>query len=629
MGEFLPSRRTFLAGMGAAPIVAALAQDNDWLRRVWSAHWIRVPGTSATEFGIYHFRRAFDLATRPERFVVHASADNRYQLFANGRRVASGPARGDLFHWRYETVDLAPYLEAGRNVLAAVVWNFGEMAPEAQVTFETGFLLDGDGAAERVADSGPEWKCARNAAYAPSEVSYGSVRGYFVVGPAERVEAAAYPWGWETPGFDDAAWKQAEVIGPAAGREAQDVHSRWMLVPRNIPLEEERPERLQTLRLVSGVARPARFPAAREAVSIPAGTKATLLLDQGYLTTAYPELVVSGGRGATVRIGYAESMFEPQRPGTRGLEKGNRNEVEGKRFIGYSDEFLPDGGAGRAFRPLWWRTYRYMQLEIETRGEALTHRRSARHLRGLSVRPPRALRIGFARDRPHAGRGLAHGAAVRARNLHGLPVLRAAPICGRYARAVPDFAVQQRRRAADAQRHRADRRFAGERRRHHEPLSHAPGAVHPRLLAVVDRDGARLLVVRGRAGVRAPHAARRARGAELFRGLPEGERVAQDAAVVALFRLGAGMAERQRAAGCRWRRGAVRYAAGHGVRLGRGPGSRAGPAGAGGVVHGPAEAVAADRAAALLGCGPRIVRRHANRRRVFPSMRKPWRCWRT
>ena len=188
MGEFLPSRRTFLAGMGGAPILAALAQD-DWLRRVWSAHWIRVPGTPAAEYGVYHFRRAFDLAAKPEHFVVHASADNRYQLFANGRRVASGPARGDLFHWRYETVDLAPYLQAGRNVLAAVVWNFGEMAPEAQVTFETGFLLEGDGAAERVADTGHKLEVrAQRGVCAGGPRRRRACAATTPSGPAERVD---------------------------------------------------------------------------------------------------------------------------------------------------------------------------------------------------------------------------------------------------------------------------------------------------------------------------------------------------------------------------------------------------------------------------------------------------------
>ncbi|HUB34099.1 MAG TPA: hypothetical protein VMA31_13755, partial [Bryobacteraceae bacterium] len=402
MGEFDYSRRTFLLGLGAAPLAAALAQENGLLRRVWSARWIRVPSTPATQYGVYHFRRTFDLPSKPQSFVVHASADNRYQLFCNGRRVASGPARGDLFHWRYETIDLAPYLDAGRNVLAAVVWNFGELAPEAQVTFETGFLLDGDGAAEHVADTGQDWKCVRNAAYTPEDPGAGGVRAYFAAGAAEKIDGAAYPWGWQERDFDDSAWKQAEVSSPAAGREAQDVHSRWMLVARNIPMEEEREERLQTLRQVSGIAHPASFPAAREAVTIPAGTKATLLLDQGYLTTAYPELIVSGGRGATIRIGYAESLYEPQRPGVRGLDKGNRNEVEGKRFIGYRDQFAPDGGAARAFRPLWWRTYRYIQLEIETAAAPLT----IDDLRATYVGYPFVRRARFESDSPEIERML-------------------------------------------------------------------------------------------------------------------------------------------------------------------------------------------------------------------------------
>src|SRR6267378_3466919 len=81
------------------------------------------PAPSPAGYGVYHFRRRFRVDPVPAAFVVHVSADNRYELYANGARVASGPARGDLFHWRYETVDLAPFLRAGENVLAAGVWN--------------------------------------------------------------------------------------------------------------------------------------------------------------------------------------------------------------------------------------------------------------------------------------------------------------------------------------------------------------------------------------------------------------------------------------------------------------------------------------------------------------------------
>src|SRR5450631_4289850 len=284
------TRRSFLLAAGAAPLL----RGQSLLRGVWTARWIAAPKAPRTEYGVYHFRKTFDLAARPERFLVHASGDNRYQLFVNGQRAAWGPARGDLFHWRYETVDIAGFLQPGKNVLAAVVWNFGENAPEAQITLETGFVLQGDSEAERVADTGPTWKSTRNEAYAPAIITSATVRGYWAAGPGDRVNAAAHPWGWESPSFDDSAWTPAAVVAPAAGREARDVHSRWMLVPRTIPMMEERLARPLTLR---------KGNAANAAHS-----KTTVLFDQGYLTAAYPRLTVSGGKGAVVRMRYAEAL---------------------------------------------------------------------------------------------------------------------------------------------------------------------------------------------------------------------------------------------------------------------------------------------------------------------------------
>jgi hypothetical protein len=109
-----------------------------------AAPWIFPPGAGGNEFGVFHFRRVFELTTRPATFVVHVSADNRYRLFVNGEQVSSGPQRSDLMHWRYETVDLAPQLRTGRNVLAALVWNWGTQRPVAQFSRQTAFLLQGD-----------------------------------------------------------------------------------------------------------------------------------------------------------------------------------------------------------------------------------------------------------------------------------------------------------------------------------------------------------------------------------------------------------------------------------------------------------------------------------------------------
>ena len=92
-----------------APARVAPGINPDLLARRWDARRVVAPGTDPFGFGVYHFRKVVDLAERPQRFVVHVTADNRYQLWVNGERVVWGPARGDLNHWRFETIDLAPY----------------------------------------------------------------------------------------------------------------------------------------------------------------------------------------------------------------------------------------------------------------------------------------------------------------------------------------------------------------------------------------------------------------------------------------------------------------------------------------------------------------------------------------
>jgi hypothetical protein len=337
------------------PIGFALKAANpELLTRAWSAHWISVPGESPFDYGVYHFRRTFDLTAAPSSFLIHVTADNRYKLYVNGELVSLGPARGDLHHWRYESVDIASHLKAGKNVLAAVVWNFGELAPEAQITNQAGLLVQGDGEVERGIDTGKQWKCVRDSAYSPAPRQPEMSRFYYVAGPGDQVDARLYPWGWEQPGFDDSGWTVAAVGSPGAPRDAQDGPNRWMLVPRSIPPMELTPQPITVWRSGS------------PSHEIPPHTKATLLFDQTFLTTGYPQLIVSGGKDAKIDLGYAESLWLP---GFR--DKGNRNEIEGKQFIGLRDIFIADGGRRRRFEPLWWRTWRYLRLSIETQDQAL------------------------------------------------------------------------------------------------------------------------------------------------------------------------------------------------------------------------------------------------------------------
>jgi alpha-L-rhamnosidase len=322
----LTAGQLFILACGA---VSAAAQTINpaLLTSRWSAHWIRPADVPRRDFGVYHFRTAFTLPAAPDRFVIHASADNRYQLFVNGVRVLSGPARGDLDHWRFDTRDIAAHLRAGRNVVAAVVWNYGDHAPMAQMTNETGLIVQGDTEREHVINTGKNWKAQRDRGWALLPVDRASIfYEYYVGGPGEQVTAATHEWGWERPEFDDSAWGAVEEITIGGPRAIRDTPSRWMLVPREIPLMEETPERFARVARVDGARVPEGFVEGKTGWTISAATRVRLLLDRGHLTVAYPEITVSGGKGARLALTYTEALREPLPDGKKG-PKGKRNFV--------------------------------------------------------------------------------------------------------------------------------------------------------------------------------------------------------------------------------------------------------------------------------------------------------------
>lgn len=360
------------------PILAALSvsavsfsQENDlpvnadWEheKHSWKSQWITHPTASTLEYGVFLFRNEFDLERLPDSMVVHLSADNRYKFYVNGVLVATGPAKGSFKFWRYESLDLRPYLKSGKNVLGVEVFNLGEHRPVAIFSRLTAFIFQAERFAERLNTPG-NWKVFKNEAYRPIPVSGDDVGGYYVAGPTDSIRAALYPWGWKESDFQAEAWLDARSLGKGVGRGY--MHGvRWMLVPRNIPLMESREIRFNRIARSSASAVPAAFLQNEGDLIVPPRTRLSILLDQAELTVAYPVIRTSGGAGSTLKISYAEALRGPDG------SKGNRNEIQGKKLIGYRDVILPDGGLNRSFQTLWLRTWRYVQLDITTGDELL------------------------------------------------------------------------------------------------------------------------------------------------------------------------------------------------------------------------------------------------------------------
>lgn len=361
-----------------APLVPESKINPEWLTGHWKAQWITHPSESVLDYGVFHFRKSFELPAVPPEFIILVSGDNRYRLFVNGKAVCFGPARGDLEHWNYESIDIASFLKPGKNVLAATVWNFGNLKPWAQFSLETALIVQGNGKTEETVNTDSSWKVIKDKAYLPASADSREQLGQFiVVGPGDRVDAALYPWNWETGMYDDKNWPPAKTIDLGHPRGiGSDIN--WVLTPRNIPQMEQKEQRFGAVRRAAiaplaptGSAGgadfklPDGFLEGKTTCIIPANRRVTVLFDQSALTTGYPELLVSKGKGSRITLIYAESLFD-----ANGV-KGNRNEIEGKHIKGYDDIFLPDGGSNRLFRPLWFRTWRYLQMEIETKGEPL------------------------------------------------------------------------------------------------------------------------------------------------------------------------------------------------------------------------------------------------------------------
>jgi hypothetical protein len=376
--------RSILTFFALALVSLALAAQNsaptqvqpDQPHREWQASWATHPTAPLREPLVLHFRRSLELAAVPAIYPVRVSADNRFILYVNGHRVGDGPARGDLAHWRYERFDLAPLLQPGKNLITATVWNFGVYAPLAQISDRTAFLLESE-ASSAASISTPEgWLVEVEPGQHPLPRVANGFWEYMACGTGEEIDGARYDWGWNSPSAGGPAWVAAaspirESIYPTANKaHSADVigDTIWGLVPDALPAMEFAPISPGEIVRLDNIAaeQPSltHFPGAP--AGLPPGVHVHILLDRKTLTTAYPLLTVSGGKGAKIRLTYAEALYDKDQ------HKGDRDEIGDRKALGLTDSFLPDGGEHRSFEPLWWRTWRYLDLDIETGSEPLT-----------------------------------------------------------------------------------------------------------------------------------------------------------------------------------------------------------------------------------------------------------------
>ena len=160
------------------------------------------------------FRKIFQLARQPGKAEIFIFADARYILWVNGQYLERGPARFQPNGPEYDTVEIAPHLQAGANVVAVLV--VGNLSGGKVMRHQPGLaaMLEGDG--REILRTDASWHCTLENRYRTVAASWADIVD-------EQVDARVEDGDWTATNYDDSRWNPSapidgQVWGPLTAR---------------------------------------------------------------------------------------------------------------------------------------------------------------------------------------------------------------------------------------------------------------------------------------------------------------------------------------------------------------------------------------------------------------------------
>lgn len=350
-----------------------------------AAAWIWHPDCAEGRTAFLRFHLDFEITTRTT-LRAHVSADQRFQLHIDGGEVGFGPDRCDIDAWSVHSYEIT--LDAGAHRIEALVWWLADKTlanpgsklkpPVAQSTWRGGFLFAGEGWLAPLLNTGAAaWRVTDMTAAVRLKAH--SFRVYHDIGPEFHVDGAA--WNAAT------ACTSAVIVAAGIKKNPHGVRRPgWRLTPSALP--EQTRSRVTTGRVRavlseitdgpfretvgSGTEEWRKLFRGEHPLTIPPRTQCTVLWDFEDYICGYARISSDGGAESRVRIDWAESLYAGG-ANKHPDDKGNRDEIDGKQFIGFGDEFFPDDGAVH-FPTFWWRSGRYLRVTVSTAATPLTLR---------------------------------------------------------------------------------------------------------------------------------------------------------------------------------------------------------------------------------------------------------------
>jgi len=341
-----------------------------------SARWVWLP-TQRKEDVFARARRVFELDAAPSDATLRITCSGHYRLWVNGRFVGRGPARSNPWKKRYDVLDVAPFLQAGRNVLAVQLIHHGYRTAACPAA-PGGFWCQLDAGDLRI-ESDPDWRLSIDPAYATGTGRRNGCYGIIEIYDARREQD------WTAGDFDDATWSRAVLLRDH-GHAGPCVSPWHELVPRGIPqcredsllpaevvrvaevIDQEFQAPDLAHQLLQDIPLAPEYTTIEDARSIttadggPAVVRqpspldpsqsarrcATVILDFGREITGYAWLDIEGHAGAVIDLAYGERLVAGR----------VQSVVQG---VGYADRYILKDGRQR-HEVYDWKGFRFLQL---------------------------------------------------------------------------------------------------------------------------------------------------------------------------------------------------------------------------------------------------------------------------
>ncbi len=298
---------------------------------------------------------------------IRISADSKYKLYVNGILAETGPAKGDRQVWYADEVDIASFLTEGENVIAVEVLRyplkinagnhsvFRSETPGLYVEEIVSDRVQTEDEAEhgRLGISADEtWKVKQNTqtVIISEDPHFAPLQIY------EKAAGDASFAGWKTAGYDESDWEAAK---PYINIEVHRGIAPGNLLPRPIPYMDKKVCRFENLK-----------------TEIPAHSEKVITLDAGEEMTAFLQLAVFSGKGASIRLLQSECYVMDEKTGPAQVSvKADRTDSVHGHLEGYEDHYYVSGYGNQEkpeiYEPFWFRTFRFIEITVKTEEEPI------------------------------------------------------------------------------------------------------------------------------------------------------------------------------------------------------------------------------------------------------------------